>query len=86
MRADYNEDYYNYSVTLYTLEDGQYQEVDLLTPPQCSAPLGGRFPPLKEGDDLDNEKPLTGHIRYGITSPTLLANFRNDTLKIDVTI
>ena len=84
VRASYNEDYYNFSITLYTLEDGQYQEVDLLA--ECSTPLGGRFPPLKKAEELNNEKPLTGNIRYGITSPTLLSRFRNDTLKIEVTI
>lgn len=84
VRANYNENYYNFSITLYTLEDGQYQEVDLLA--ECKTPLGGRFPPLKKAEELNNEKPLTGNIRYGITSPSLLSRFRNDTLKIEVTI
>ena len=84
VRANYNENYYNFSITLYTLEDGQYQKVDFLA--DCKTPLGGRFPPLKEEGDLDNSKPLTGNIRYGIASPTLLANYRNDSLRIEVTI
>lgn len=82
--VEYNEEYYNFSITLYQLIDGQYEEYDLRSPPLCSAPLGGRFIPLK--DDFDNKKPLKGTIQYGTESALFSTLFINDTLKIDVAI
>ena len=84
IRADYNEAYYNYSITLYTKEDGQYEEYDFLTVENgCSAPLGGRFPPLR--DDFSVDRPLKGTIQWGSVD-FYKSSFRNDTLRIDVTI
>ena len=77
--VQYNEAYYNYSITLYTKEDGQYQEFD----PLCAPPLGGRFPALR--DDFTVDRPLKGTIQWG-TVGAYSSRFRNDTLKIDVTI
>ncbi len=82
IRADYNEAYYNYSITLYTKENGQYKEFDFLIE-RCSAPLGGRFPPLR--DDFSVDRPLKGTIQWGSVD-FYKSLFRNDTLRIDVTI
>ncbi|MGB3776748.1 MAG: hypothetical protein WA960_00210 [Tunicatimonas sp.] len=82
IRADYNEAYYNYSITLYTKENGQYKEFDFLIE-RCSAPLGGRFPPLR--DDFSVDRPLKGTIQWGSVDFYKLL-FRNDTLRLDVTI
>lgn len=84
IRANYNEAYYNYSITLYTKEDGQYEEYDFLTVEKgCTAPLGGRFPPLR--DDLSVDRPLKGTIQWGSVGLYKVL-FRNDTLRMDVTI
>ena len=82
IRADYNEAYYNYSITLYTKVDGQYEEYDFLIE-RCSAPLGGRFPPLR--DDFSVDRPLKGTIQWGSADFYKLL-FRDDTLRLDVTI
>ncbi len=82
IRADYNEAYYNYSITLYTKENGQYEEYDFLIE-RCSAPLGGRFPPLR--DDFSVDRPLKGTLQWGSVDFYKLL-FRNDTLRVDVTI
>lgn len=74
-----NEDYYNYSVTIYTKEENGYQPIELINSP----PLGGRFFPLK--DDLDLEGPLKGTIQYG-TVGAYDFRFSNDTLRMDVVV
>ena len=82
VRADYNEDYYNFRIALYTLEDDEFREVDLLT--QCdAAPLGMRFPLLKEES---YEGPLTGTIEYQVIASEFRSRYRNDTLKVGVKI
>lgn len=82
VRADYNEDYYNYSISVYVLRDDEFQEEDLLT--QCdAAPLGMRFPLLK---DEPYNGPLTGTIDYRVESPEFRSRYRNDTLKLGVAI
>ena len=83
IRADYNEAYYNYSITLYTKVNGQYEEYDFLLQRECSPPLGGRFPPLR--DDFSVDRPLKGVIQWGSVG-FYKSQFRNDTLRIDVTI
>ena len=82
IRADYNEAYYNFSITLYTKVNGQYEEYDFLIR-NCSPPLGGRFPPLR--DDFSVDRPLKGTIQWG-SSDFYKLLFRNDTLRMDVTI
>ena len=78
-----NEAYFNFNVTLFTKEDGQYQEVNFAGPPLCTTPLGGRFFPLR--DDFSNDSPLKGVIQWG-TVGAYSALYRNDTLRIDVTV
>jgi hypothetical protein len=82
IRADYDEAYYNYSITLYTKENGQYEEYDFLIR-NCSPPLGGRFPPLR--DDFSVDRPLKGTIQWGSVD-FYKSLFRDDTLRLDVTI
>ncbi len=82
IRADYNEAYYNYSITLYQKINGQYEEYDFLLR-SCSPPLGGRFPPLR--DDFSVDRPLKGTIQWGSVD-FYNSLFRNDTLRLDVTI
>ena len=79
--VEYNEDYFNYDVTLFTKEDGQYQEYDFIAPPRCSTPLGGRFFPLR--DDFSVDSPLRGTLQWA-TASSYRVLFRNDTLRIDV--
>ncbi|MGB3848590.1 MAG: hypothetical protein WA958_01385 [Tunicatimonas sp.] len=83
IRADYDEAYYNFSITLYTKVNGQYEEYDFLLQPACSPPLGGRFPPLR--DDFSVDRPLKGVIQWG-TLGFYNLSFGGDTLRIDVTI
>lgn len=83
IRADYNEAYYNYSITLYRKINGQYEEYDFLLQDECSPPLGGRFPPLR--DDFSVDRPLKGTLQWGSVGFYKL-RFRNDTLRLDVTI
>jgi hypothetical protein len=82
IRADYNEAYYNYNITLYTKENGQYKEYDPLLQ-SGSPPLGGRFPPLRDNFSVD--RPLKGTIKWG-TKGFYMSTFGGDTLRIDVTI
>ena len=81
VRVEYNEEYFNFSVSLFTKKDGQYQEVDFIGPPTCGAPLGGRFFPLRDDFSVDN--PLKGVLQWG-TAGAYSAYYRNDTLRIDV--
>jgi len=80
---EYNPYYYNFEVGLYVKEDGVFEEFDFRKE-LCRAPLGGRFPLLK--DDFSNTKPLEGVIQYSIASTGLQTRFRNDTLKLTVRI
>lgn len=84
IRVEYNEAYFNYSIDVYTKEDGQYEEFDFLTEENgCTAPLGGRFFNLR--DDFNTESPLQGTIQWaGVDFYNLY--FRNDTLQLRVTI
>ena len=82
VRADYNEDYYNYSITLFTLTDGEFQAVDFVS--DCeSTPLGMRFPLLEEEAF---EGPLQGSIQYRAEDFVLRGFYRQDTLKMGVVI
>ena len=78
---EYNEAYYNFSISLFTKGDGQYQEVDLFGEPNCGIPLGGRFFPLRDNFEVDN--PLKGVLQWGTIGPYSL-RYRNDTLRLDV--
>ena len=84
IRVEYNEAYYNYSIDLYTKENGQYEEFNFRTEENgCAAPLGGRFFNLQ--DDLNSGSPLQGTIQWtGVDFYNLY--FRNDTLQLRVTI
>ena len=81
--VEFNEEYFNYSVSLFTKEDGQYQEIDFIGEPNCGTPLGGRFFPLR--DDFSTDSPLKGVIQWG-TVGAYGAQYRNDTLRVDVVI
>jgi len=75
----------NFEVTLFRrISDGVYEAVDFGDPSICRAPLGGRFPPLK--DDFSNKKPLEGTIQFSAPSLIFKPLFRNDSLKIGVVI
>ncbi|MEM9670948.1 MAG: hypothetical protein AAF992_00035 [Bacteroidota bacterium] len=75
----------NFEVTLSRrVSDGVYEVVDFGDPSICRAPLGGRFPPLK--DDFSNTKPLEGTIQFSAPSLIFKPLFRNDSLKIGVVI
>ncbi|MEQ9442873.1 MAG: hypothetical protein RIG62_27780 [Cyclobacteriaceae bacterium] len=75
----------NFELTIFTREEGgEYQAVDFGDPSICRAPLGGRFPPLK--DDFSNTKPLEGTIQFSAPSLVFRPLFRNDSLKLGVVI
>ena len=83
IRAVYNEDYYNFVVTLYTKRGNEpFQEVDFVA--DCETRLGGRFFSLKDDEDIGNGKPLEGVLQYGIQDN--LSKYSNDSLKIEVQI
>ena len=77
----FNEAYFNFSVTLFTKVDGQYQKENLGGEPFCGTALGGRFSLLK--DDPDNDSPLKGVLQWG-TVGSYGTQYKNDTLRIDV--
>ena len=83
VRVEFNEEHFNFTVSLFTKEDGQYQEVDFIGEPACSTPLGGRFLPLR--DDFSVDSPLKGVLQWG-TAGGYSALYRNDTLRIDVVV
>lgn len=83
IEVERNPFYSNFDIDIFRKIDGEFQEYDLLRE-LCRAPLGGRFPPLKE--DFSNTKPLEGIIEYGIASAGLQSLFRNDTLMLAVQI
>lgn len=75
----------NFEVTVFQRQStGEYQAVDLGDPSICRAPLGGRFPPLKE--DFSNTKPLEGTIQFSAPSIIFKPLFNNDSLKLGVVI
>ena len=83
VRAVYNEDYYNFAVTLYTKRGNEsFQEVDFVS--DCAPRLGGRFFSLKDNEDIGNGKPLEGALQYGIVDN--FDRYLNDSLKIEVQI
>ena len=85
VRAELNPLVRNFELAIFTREEnGEYQEVDFGDPSICRAPLGGRFPPLK--DDFSNTKPLEGIIQFSAPSLVYRPLFRNDSLKIGVLI
>lgn len=84
VRVVNNEAYFNFNASLFTKEDGEYQEVDLVERGlDCGAQLGGRVFPLK--DDLDSNSPLKGVIQWSTASAYSLL-YKNDTLRIDIAI
>lgn len=84
IRAEYNENYNNFVITLYTKRGNDpFQEVDFIA--QCVPPLGGRFPSLKDDEDIGNGKPLEGVLQYRDGTVRFDA-YRNDSLKIAVQI
>ncbi|MEK6480031.1 hypothetical protein WJR50_20985 [Catalinimonas sp. 4WD22] len=83
LKGDYNPYFYNFEVTVFIKENTEFNEYDWRKE-RCSAPLGGRFSPLKE--DLNDGKPLEGVIQYGFVSTGIQSFFRNDTVKLAVKI
>lgn len=83
LQVQYNPYYYNFDVNFLIKDGGVFQEYDWRSD-RCTAPLGGRFSPLKE--DFDNTKPLEGVIQYGFGSAGIKSFFRNDTVKMRVKI
>lgn len=83
LQVKYNPYYYNFDVAFLIKDGGEFQEYDWRKE-RCSAPLGGRFSPLKE--DFNNTKPLEGVIQYGFGSAAIKSFFRNDTVKMRVRI
>lgn len=83
LRVKYNPHYYNFDVVFLIKDGEEFQEYDWRKE-RCTAPLGGRFAPLKE--DFDNSKPLEGVIQYGFGSAGIKNFFRNRTVKMKVRI
>ena len=86
IRANYNENYYNFTVTLYskTGNEPNFEEVDFVE--ECGTRLGGIFFPLKDEEDRQNGKPLEGVLEYANGAIENFGRFRNDSLKIAVQI
>ena len=77
-----NDNHFNYFLDFYTLEDGQWILYDPRREPTCGPNYWGRVFDLNTQGD---ERPLEGLIKYSVLSGFRLL-FRNDTLKIRVTI
>lgn len=83
VRVTYNETGRNFDIQLLVKEQDEYVEYNFRKN-RCVAPLGGRFPPLKE--NFNDQKPLKGVLEYRQASSGILPLFRNDSLKIRVKI
>ncbi|WPP49926.1 hypothetical protein [Catalinimonas niigatensis] len=83
LQVEYNPYHYNFDVSILIKENGEFQKYNWRKE-RCTAPLGGRFAPLKE--DFNNTKPLEGVIQYGFGSAGIKSFFRNDTVKMRVKI
>ena len=80
-----NENHWNILVDYFVKKNGVWSEFDWETSfePQCTDGYNGRFPIL--GDD-NADTPLEGILRYGMTSAGFRLLFRNDTLKLQISI
>ena len=93
VRADFNPDYYNFSLTLWVKEDGSYQEYNFLE--ICNWPLGGVFrevnSEIKQDKHLGDVFSITpynrqeGQITYRMSGAFSIL-FKNDSVKATVTI
>ncbi|MGK7395357.1 MAG: hypothetical protein ACNS62_12340 [Candidatus Cyclobacteriaceae bacterium M3_2C_046] len=82
---EFNEDYFNFFVDLYTIEDGVPVFFDFRKPPFEVIGFYGRIPYLKEGE-TDDDRPLEGTIRYRMQSAAWLNTFSLDSLQLNVYI
>ncbi len=80
-----NPDHWNIIVKYFIRKNGVYTEFDWETAldPLCSDSFNGRFPILS---DQSSNSPLEGRLRYGMTSTGFTLIFRNDTIKLQVSI
>lgn len=81
--VNYNKNGRNFDIQLLVKDQDKFAEYNFRRE-RCVAPLGGRFPRLK--DDFNNNKPLKGILEYKQISSGILPLFRNDSLKIRVQI
>lgn len=75
-----NEYHFNFHLDIYRKVNGEFELYDFYAQQPCSPGFKGRFFRLNTSE---NERPITGVLRYGIQSAFALA-FRNDTLKFSV--
>ncbi|MCB0495289.1 MAG: hypothetical protein KDC79_04095 [Cyclobacteriaceae bacterium] len=86
-----NLNHYNIFVDFYVRKNGQYHYFDWLTEfePNCGESYYGRFPILNRdeyGHASSKERPLEGKLIYKMKGARLLSIFKNDTIKLDISI
>ncbi len=77
-----NDNYFNYFLDFFIKENGQWRLYDPAIERNCSPRYHGRYFHLNTSG---NERPLTGELKYGLTSGFRLL-FRYDTLKVRIQI
>ena len=86
VRAVFNPDFYNFSVTLWIKDSGKYQEYDFLD--QCIPPLGGRFGKVNSEYSpftLRQTSPWTGRLTFTVRDFFWL-RFEGDTVKLTINV
>jgi hypothetical protein len=81
-RVEINQNHYNFEIDFFVKERDEFKEFNWLDAPYYQT-FDGRFPILYQDD---NEGPLRGNLRYGMTSNGFLPLFRNDTLQLKIRV